>query len=227
MNINPIKIQNNKQNQNRTKTSFKSIIPVKIYDNDMLSTSVKFNEKVFRLLITKLFAIAGNPEDLALKAQFEKVVKDYENPKGSGDKSKLFRYRAFGGVSYLFNGRQAEHLDALGREIGPAKHRGLQEFGTTKTTEVRALGNNYSERIHDFITLHNHDKLRGSVDTITKKYTGPLMGLCVFIESVGQFGKRNHKISLKGIKFKPITDKTKGVHARYLESESRVRNCAA
>lgn len=227
MNINPIKIQNHNSQQNRTNTSFKSVMPVKIFDRGVLSTNKDFNEQVFRMFISKLFDVSKNPADWALKAKFESRVKDYKNPKGSGKKGELLRYRVLGGVSYLFTGKQARLLHELGKEIGLAKSYGLQKFRNSKTTEARNLAMSYSELVHDFISSHPEARLRESIDALTNAYKGALMGVCVFVESVGKMGKSNHNISLKDVKFRLITDQSRGVNSRYLSTEPKIRNRAA
>lgn len=211
MNINPVSIVNINQNNTRknlkANPNFTSIIPVKILIDGDPSVGFRNIKKVTRALSDILFKeIGDNLKAIELKQEFSRYDRDFKDPDGLGDKSELIRNRVLSGVSYLFTGPQAEQLDTLGRKIGPAKRKGLDNYGTTKTFEAKAFGRDYANQITKFINSNSKAKIRATINHETGAYQGEEMFLEIKTTSQGTFGKKNFKLFIDGIKFKPLKD---------------------
>lgn len=208
MNINSINSINFnvKQNNNTRKNpNFKSIIPVKVFIDGYPSVDHKNLSRAVRALSEILFQPAQNNEMAkTIKQMFVKYDRDFRHVDGSGDKSQVIRNKTYNGVAYLFTGPHAEQLDEIGRQIGPAKSRGLDNFGTTKTFEAKARAREYFEKIEQFINSNSKSKIRESINSETASYQGQELGLCIFTKSQGKPNKKGFKLVIDGIKFRRI-----------------------
>lgn len=205
MNINSVSITNLSNNKYNN-PNFGSIIPVKVFIDGDPSVSKANTARALRQLTSLLFEQSSSTDAVAIKAKktMEKFDKDYVDPKGEGKKHSLFRNRSLNGMSYFFTGKQAEQLNLIGKQIGPAKGRGLDDYNTTETAEAKALGSQYAKIVWTFITANSKFKIRESIDPVTGGYKGNEIGLCIFTESNGRVGKRDCKLTIKDVLFRKI-----------------------
>lgn len=214
MNINNINttLSQNKYKNSVSSPSFSSIMPVKVFIDDLPSTNRSNAKRAIRGLSKILFNSAKNENDKAIKESFSKYDRDFRHIDDEGDKSKWLRnLPQKGGISYLFTGPQAEELDALGRKIGPEKNIGLQKLGTARTFEARAKAHDYFNQIKKFIESHNGAWIRESINPQTGIYEGKELGLCIFAKSEGVYGKRGFKLNIDKITFRKIDSAPKPV----------------
>ena len=211
MNINSISTNNVNRSQNYSnknlaqKQSFTSIMPVKVFIDGSPSVDSLNVKRAIRALSEILFQPAkDNQAAKKIKQVFSLHDRDFRHIDGSGDKSEVLRNRPFNGLSYIFTGKQAEQLDGIGRKIGPAKGRGLDDFGTTKTFEAKALAKEYFEQIEKFISSNSKAKIREKINPETGAYEGNELGLCILTKSQGKPGKKGFKLTVDDIVFRKI-----------------------
>lgn len=205
--VNSFSINRNDNVKNNSQQSFGSIIPLKVYIDGAPSVSKDNVRRAVRGLSEILFKSSGDDYmKKIIQSGFEKYDRDFKRPDGRGAKSQVLRNKVLNGLSYLFTGGHAQQLDDIGRTIGPAKGRGLDQFGTTKTFEAKARIKEYFDKIEKFITSNSPSKLRERINTETGAYEGKEMGLCIYTSSHGIPNKKGFGLTVNGIAFRKISN---------------------
>ncbi len=188
---------------NRTNNSispnFKSKIPVRLLIDGKPSVDQKNVKMAMRQLTDMLFKYKGDQETVRLSRQmFIHYDKDFHMPNPGEDVWTIIRKKFIDGVSYIFTGKHAKELDNIARKIGSAKHKGLENYGTTKTFEAGAHTKAYFGKMQDFINNNKKDVLKDA--------NGEDLILTISTKSSGKYGKRSFKLLIDYIDFDPIKD---------------------
>lgn len=201
----------NNYNQNITckKPSFKSVIPVKVFIDDLPSTDEKNINRGILRLYNIIFKPAKNKFDSEIKTKFVQFIKDFKEPSGSDVKKRCLTSSNDNGKFYLFTGPEAEKLGDLSDEIGWAQREGLIKHDTSKTYEAKAKKKAYFDQIKRFI--NSNARIRERFNTETRAYEGNEIGLCIFTKSKGTPGKKNFKLVLDKIVFRKIQNAPKEI----------------
>lgn len=190
----------------RNNPNFTSVIPVKVYINGLPSIDRKNIQTAVRSVSKILIHGPKNDEQSKnIIKIFMNFVKDFKYLPKVEEPGRCLRNYIFNkeAEAYLFTGAEAWNLDALARKIGPAKAKGLDAYGTTKTFEASARGNSYFDKILQFIKA---PKLR--LKEIKEASNGAVaehpLRLNIFMTSRGEYGKSNFKLNLENINFERI-----------------------
>lgn len=202
MQINSINNSNYKQTLTCKKPSFKSVIPVKVFIDDLPSTDLRnINRGILRLYKILSKSVKNNTE-LEMKTKFLEHVKDFKLPNSSQAKKASITSSHDFGKFYLFTGPEAEKLADMSDEIGYAQRDGLINHDTSRTFEAKTRKKEYFEQIKKFI--NSKAKIREKINPTTKEYEGEEIGLCIFTTSKGTPGKKNFRLVLDKIAFRKI-----------------------
>ncbi|HNW25787.1 MAG TPA: hypothetical protein PKI94_03255 [Candidatus Gastranaerophilaceae bacterium] len=190
----------------RNNPNFTSVIPVKVYIDGLPSVDRKNIQKAIKALSNILVhGSKGKEQSKNIIKIFINAVKDFKFLPGVEEPGRCLRNYIFKKEvdAYLFTGSEAWNIDALARKIGPAKSKGLDAYGTSKTFEASARGNSYFDKILEYI---KNPKLR--LKEVKETGNGPMIGdpmrLNVFMTSSGEYGKSNFKLNLENIGFENI-----------------------
>lgn len=212
MKINPINNTTFQQNNSKTQAapSFTSILPAKVFIDGNISIDEKNIKRVVRALSEILFKHARTSEEIAIQRTFAEHDRDFCVVVSSNDKSQVLRNRILDkdGKSYLFTGPHAQRLDALGREIGPAKAKGKRLYGTTKTFESTIKVRDYFSRIRQFIDSNMSAHVCEKIKPGTYTYEGEKVGVHIHAKSEGKPDKPGFKVIIDKIIFRKIQEPT-------------------
>lgn len=147
-------------NQGRNRTNFTSVIPVKVIGR----MQTKFGEKILPATLDENITEAMRAlakllegrqklkgEDHTQLMKILAYIPDYKMPVNSVPPGSVIRHYSKNGAAYLFTGPDAEAIYKSGKKLGPAKHVGLEQTGTTKTLDVLMLGQQYRNMIDSII----------------------------------------------------------------------------
>ena len=197
-------LNNFSKSQNRQNTlkrpSFKSVIPCKVFINGEISKSKKINKKVIRILSKILTDPLGTIEEELVKLRFFQD-RDFRWKPDGNENGKKVRCWIGKETSFLFTGKNAEELDELGKEIGPAKHDAIKATGTAKSKDVDNKTKAYFKKKMSLITSNEQDRIKEKTNPVTKEYEGKLLGL-----HVDTFTDTSGEIHINDVHFRKIKE---------------------
>jgi hypothetical protein len=210
MKVNSVNSTNLQQNKTKIQAelSFTSVLPARVFIDGNPSTDAENIKRAVRALSEILFKPSNDSKTAEIKHVFSEYDRDFHSVESAEDKSNVLRTRVLrsDGISYLFTGPQAQKLDELGREIGPAKAKGLRIFGTTKTFEAMSKVRDYFGKIRQFIDSNMVSHVHERINPQTRAYEGEKLGLHIHAKSEGTPGKKGFKLTIDNIFFRKIKE---------------------
>ncbi len=197
MQVNPVQ---------RNNPNFTSVIPVKVFIDGAPAVDRPNIQKAIKALSNILVhGSNGKEQSKNIIKIFINAVKDFKFlPRVEEPGRCLRNYISKKDVdAYLFTGSEAWNIDAIARKIGPAKSKGLNAYGTTKTFEAKARGNSYVNKMLEYIK-NPKLRLREVKETGNGTMIGEPLRLNIFMTSRGEYEKSNFELNLENIGFENI-----------------------
>lgn len=191
----------NSANQYSKTPSFKSVIPVKVFTDGVISSSKKNNEKAFK----EFYRILRKPKtesENSIRTIFLKQVPDYKIHT-KPDKS-FITSSTIDGKFYIFTGNEAEKLAKYSDEIGYAQHEGLENCETSDTYEARVAKQEYYRKVAELIS--SSAVLKKLEETATGFAYGDKLGLHINSKGQGLPGEKGHKLEIVDVIFRRIKE---------------------
>lgn len=200
-----------------SKVSFTGVIPTRVFIDGKEAIESSNIQKGCR----KLIEVLAGPIKNDLKAQsiakkFAAVDKDYSYFRAiNGYKQKVcqygkvikktasdfFRFINSDNKNFIITGPQAEKLAQSGKELGKAKA-SANQTDVKDSFELFQAKRIYSELINR-LTTNRAIRVREGYDSSTGKNLGKETVLNIFLKSNKKYGKKDFKLELENIEFKP------------------------
>lgn len=200
-----------------SKVSFTGVIPTRVFIDGKEAAEIQNIQKGCRKLIEVLAGpIKDDTKAQKIARKFAAADKDYSYSRAlNGYKQKVyqhgkiikrtasdfFRFINNNNKNYIITGPQAEGLAKSGKELGKAKASASQT-GINDSFELFQAKRIYSELINKF-TSNRALRVREGYDSSTRRNIGKETILNIFLTSNRKYGKRDFKLELDNIEFKP------------------------
>lgn len=194
-------INNSNLNQNTTTTSFKSVIPVKVFVNNYIASNERTNYKAFRELY-RILRKPKNDSEQTIRTKFIRTVQDYKIH--TKPNKKLITSSCIDGQFYIFTGEEADKLAEYSHKIGLAQREGLERSNTSDTYEANIKKQEFFKFAKKLISSNAQLKELKSVDG--KVFWGERLGLHINAESTGLPGKKGYKFEIITAPFRHIKE---------------------
>lgn len=199
---------------NNNNPSFTSVIPIRVFIDNMESFSPKLTRAATRQLTTTLAGpVKGDSKKYDIIRKFAQRDPDYDflqgvkgYPRAWNQKhvqpSDYFRCIIDESGSYLFTGLQAKKLKELGELLGKAQQV-CKAKNISTSFDVHNAKRSYGFNIMNFL---RSTKLRitESFDKETKQKIGEQVSLNLHLSSNQKYGQKNFKITLNDISFSKV-----------------------
>lgn len=192
------------ETKNSNRVNFTSVITTRVIIDGQSSVRTSNIRRAIRGLQSILVNPANkNDKFVKVKNEFSSKVKDLNYYGEKVQIGEVIRniVDPKKGLGYLFTGVHAENLNALGKVIGPEKHKALEVLGTTKSYESSAAIKAYFEKANEFIT-HAKSRVSEKINPKTMSYEGDELVLNIYAKSVGKPGKKGYKLEIDHVEFK-------------------------
>lgn len=199
---------------NNNNPSFTSVIPIRVFLDDMEVFSPVFTRPATRQLTSVLAGPAkGDEKKLAIIRKFAQHDPDYDYTQGyygfkggcnkkKSQPSDFFRCIVDTTGTFLFTGLQAKKLIEIGKNLGKAQQT-CKNKGGQASYELQQIKSNYGFNIMNFL---RSSKLRitEAFDRETKQRTGEKVSLNLHLTSNKKYGEKAFKMSLNDISFSKV-----------------------
>lgn len=195
-----------RQNQPRS-INFTSVMPVKV----LVEGRPVVDKKNIGMVINQLSKIvtSSHKNDPRLKKivyEFTGAVKDFVCS-GFKYRGEVIRHHIddFGGV-FIITGEEASNIELKAKLIGPAKSKGLNTLGTTKTFEVKALIQQYFNFLGKIISDPTSRLYRPERDASGKMIKRIPLELIIQASPKGKYRTTNFRLNVDNISFREIPE---------------------
>lgn len=209
---------NNQINNNPSKVNFKSVIPVKVIGTTQTKNGVRILQAtrpknisaamcaLIKILELRSTGIDGVGKDII--NIFSKIVEDYIVPAKKVKTGAVVRHKVVDGIGYIFTGNEAEEINRLGKQLGPAKAKGLATLGSKETYEVKLVRDDYYSVIQAYIN-NAVRRLRKSFRIGAKPQPAELHIYADCPIKKDKEGKQKYQFIIKKISFEKVSQSDK------------------
>lgn len=196
---------------------FTGVVPVRVFiDGHEALDSTNVQKGCRKLIETLAGPLKDDIHAQHIAKKFANMDKDYNYSRAvNGYKSKVFekgrlvkrtasdffRFISSRGKNFIITGPQAEKLAQAGKALGHAKA-DANHTDAKESFELYQTKRIYGDLINK-MTTNRALRIREGYETTTRKNTGRETLLNIFLKSNQKYGKKNFKMEIDNIEFRP------------------------